>query len=426
MHNKSQKITKKYRHISGWDNRVFNFVRDHPIGVPVATFGILLLLSGIILFTFGHVRRNDVPVRNSQIVIISYDHHEQIVPSNAPTVGALLQKLAIPLNAGDVVEPALTTHINQDNFRVNIYRALPVRIVDGTTVKYGSSAATTARSIATQAGVTIYPEDKLYKEATTEFLRDYSIGQTVSISRSTPVNLNLYGAAIPTRTQATTVKELLAEKHIKISKVDTVKPALSSPITPDIAVAVIRNGIRTITEKHDIAIPIQTINDPTLSYGTSAIRQVGSPGQEVVTYQVNVQNGVEVSRNILQSVVVKPPVTQIVVNGVNLGGIKGDMALAGIDPGDYNYVDYIVSRESGWCPTKAQGQYGGCPPYAGSVPSGGGYGLCQATPGSKMASAGADWATNPVTQLRWCSGYAHSRYGSWEAAYNHWLSYHNW
>jgi len=102
------------------------------------------------------------------------------------------------------------------------------------------------------------------------------------------------------------------------------------------------------------------------------------------------------------------------------------MALAGIAPGDYQYVDYIIGRESGWCPTKAQGQYGGCPPYAGSVPSGGGYGLCQSTPGSKMASAGADWATNPVTQLKWCNGYAVSRYGSWAAAYNHWLVSHNW
>jgi hypothetical protein len=43
-----------------------------------------------------------------------------------------------------------------------------------------------------------------------------------------------------------------------------------------------------------------------------------------------------------------------------------------------------------------------------------------------MASAGADWATNPITQLRWCDGYATSRYGGWAAAYNHWLAYHVW
>src|SRR6185437_11391330 len=127
-----------------------------------------------------------------------------------------------------------------------------------------------------------------------------------------------------------------------------------------------------------------------------------------------------VSRTVIQTVVVQPAVPQIVVVGSSLSGIKGDMALAGISPSDYQYVDYIVSHESGWCPTKAQGQYGGCPPYSGFVTSYGGYGLCQSTPGIKMATAGADWATNPITQLKWCSGYAQARYGSWYNAYEHW------
>ncbi len=45
------------------------------------------------------------------------------------------------------------------------------------------------------------------------------------------------------------------------------------------------------------------------------------------------------------------------------------------------------------------------------------YGIPQANPGSKMASAGKDWRTNPVTQLRWLHGYAVGRYGSECAAW---------
>ncbi|MEI9914097.1 MAG: hypothetical protein WDN66_03915 [Candidatus Saccharibacteria bacterium] len=55
-----------------------------------------------------------------------------------------------------------------------------------------------------------------------------------------------------------------------------------------------------------------------------------------------------------------------------------------------------------------------------------GYGLCQATPGYKMASAGSDWATDPITQLKWCNGYAVSRYGGWYNAYVHWINNGNW
>lgn len=44
------------------------------------------------------------------------------------------------------------------------------------------------------------------------------------------------------------------------------------------------------------------------------------------------------------------------------------------------------------------------------------YGIPQSLPGSKMASHGADWRTNPVTQFRWMQDYVYGRYGSWEAA----------
>ena len=45
-------------------------------------------------------------------------------------------------------------------------------------------------------------------------------------------------------------------------------------------------------------------------------------------------------------------------------------------------------------------------------PNSSAYGIPQALPGSKMASEGADWATNPVTQIRWGLVYIRDRYGS--------------
>ncbi len=42
-------------------------------------------------------------------------------------------------------------------------------------------------------------------------------------------------------------------------------------------------------------------------------------------------------------------------------------------------------------------------------PSSGAYGIPQALPGEKMASAGADWQTNPATQINWGIGYIRRR-----------------
>jgi TP901 family phage tail tape measure protein len=53
-------------------------------------------------------------------------------------------------------------------------------------------------------------------------------------------------------------------------------------------------------------------------------------------------------------------------------------------------------------------------------PSSGAYGIPQALPAGKMASAGADWRTNPATQIRWGLGYIKSVYGTPGGAYSKW------
>jgi uncharacterized protein YabE (DUF348 family) len=426
MHSKKTKLSQRFQVDRNKHIRRLKKIRRHPaFTIPALTFGGLLLLTAaaFLVFTKGSAR---IKPSDSRIVIISHDHVEQTVPTHEPTVGALLNKLNIKVNPGDVVEPSASSPINQDDFRVNIYRGVPVEIVDGEHRTFTYSAASTPRSIVKQAGVNAFAEDNLNLLPTDNFLTEDAIGQRVVIDRATPVNLNLYGTQIQTRTHAKTVGDLLKEKNIKLAKGDSVNPAVTTPVSSDQSVFIVRNGTKLLTVEQDIPMPTQTVEDSSLTVGTTAVRQQGSPGKQVLTYQINLKNGIEVGRTQIQSVTTQQPVTQIVAQGTNLSGIKGDMALAGISPGDYQYADYIISHESGWCPTKAQGQYGGCPAYAGSVPAYGGYGLCQSTPGSKMSSAGADWATNPVTQLKWCSSYAARTYGGWAAAYNHWLSSHNW
>ena len=74
----------------------------------------------------------------------------------------------------------------------------------------------------------------------------------------------------------------------------------------------------------------------------------------------------------------------------------------------------IVDRENpSWDPTVYNRQGSGA------------YGLPQALPGHKMASAGADWRTNPYTQLRWMLRYVNERYGGPCEALAFWRA-HRW
>ena len=71
----------------------------------------------------------------------------------------------------------------------------------------------------------------------------------------------------------------------------------------------------------------------------------------------------------------------------------------GMAESEYGCLVALWNRESGWN-VYAQNR------------SSGAYGIPQALPGSKMASAGADWATNPKTQILWGLSYVSGRYGT--------------
>ncbi|MEE1756307.1 transglycosylase SLT domain-containing protein [Streptomyces sp. SP18CS02] len=81
-------------------------------------------------------------------------------------------------------------------------------------------------------------------------------------------------------------------------------------------------------------------------------------------------------------------------------------------PGDqFQCFSNIVDHESTWN-------------YRAQNPSSGAYGLVQALPGSKMSSAGADWQTNPATQIKWGLNYMNDRYGSPCGAWDFWQANH--
>ena len=79
-------------------------------------------------------------------------------------------------------------------------------------------------------------------------------------------------------------------------------------------------------------------------------------------------------------------------------------------PTNFTSLVQLWNGESGWN-------------YLATNPSSGAYGIPQALPADKMASAGADWRTNAATQIRWGLGYIKSTYGSPCAAWSHEQAY---
>jgi murein DD-endopeptidase MepM/ murein hydrolase activator NlpD len=82
------------------------------------------------------------------------------------------------------------------------------------------------------------------------------------------------------------------------------------------------------------------------------------------------------------------------------------VAARGWSSGEFGCLDALWTRESGW-------------DYTATNASSGAYGIPQALPGSKMATAGADWQTNPATQIQWGLDYIAGSYGTPCGAWAH-------
>jgi resuscitation-promoting factor RpfB len=83
----------------------------------------------------------------------------------------------------------------------------------------------------------------------------------------------------------------------------------------------------------------------------------------------------------------------------------GLLSSYGFASSQWGCLDDLWERESGWV-------------YNAENASGA-YGIPQALPGSKMASAGPDWQTDPTTQIKWGLGYIKSVYGTPCGAWSH-------
>ncbi|MET9256754.1 transglycosylase SLT domain-containing protein [Streptomyces sp. NPDC048182] len=99
------------------------------------------------------------------------------------------------------------------------------------------------------------------------------------------------------------------------------------------------------------------------------------------------------------------------VQGSYSTGQIQSMARQMVPSGQFQCFSNIVDHESSWN-------------YRAVNASSGAYGLFQALPGSKMSSVGADWQTNPATQIKWGLNYMNGRYGSPCGAWSFWQANH--
>ncbi len=292
--------------------------------------------------------------QEAHFVTFYLDGRKLTIKTAAITVGEALTRAKITLGEGDKTEPALDERI-ESNFNINIYRAKPAVVIDGAKQNFVLTSAGDPKSVASDAGLTVYDGDEIELVNNQSFLE---VGDAVVYK-------------------------------------------------------ITRNGGRMLTVEADIPYETKHIRDATIAEGKEVVKEAGEVGRMEQVYQVNFVNNVEVERVLVSETVIKEPMTRVVATGT-LQSIRPEWSQcaewvrqAGVAEADVQTALTLIYHESG-CRVNATNA------------SSGAYGIPQSLPGSKMASMGADWETNPVTQIKWMKQYVEKRYGGWQEALDFW------
>ena len=277
---------------------------------------ILMLVSGLFFVNQALADATKPAAKADEKLVTIYDRGaEKTIVTKARTIREALKLAKFSIDERqDVVEPSLDSEMVAEKYNINIFRARPITIVDGNKRLKVTTAEQTPALIAKAAGIEVFEEDKTTLSNSDNMAVD-GANMVMKIDRASMVNFVLYGKESAIRTYAKTVGELLKEKNIDPKKDDTLSVDRSAKIIPGMKIELWRNGKQTVTTEEDVKFEVEKVQDANRDSGYREVKQAGENGKKNVTYEVEMKNGVEVSRKEIASVVTKEPKKQIEIVG---------------------------------------------------------------------------------------------------------------
>ena len=277
---------------------------------------ILMLVGGLFFVNQALADATKPAAKAGEKLVTIYDRGaEKTIVTKARTIREALKLAKFSIDERqDVVEPSLDSEMVAEKYNINIFRARPITIVDGNKRLKVTTAEQTPALIAKAAGIEVFEEDKTTLSNSDNMAVD-GANMVMKIDRASMVNFVLYGKESVIRTHAKTVGELLKEKNIDPKKDDTLSVDRSAKIISGMKIELWRNGKQTITTEEDVKFEVEKVQDANRDSGYREVKQAGENGKKNVTYEIEMKNGVEVSRKEIASVVTKEPKKQIEIVG---------------------------------------------------------------------------------------------------------------
>ena len=337
------------------------------------------------------------------VAVNHYGQQRVLLVDRDTRVANVLEALRIKPGHLDIVLPAPDTLIDRDDFPVTVEHGHLVEVIDGDERFLAVAPKRSPREIVLSLGYELRSDDAIVQHAPVA-----PASVVLEIKRSGDYQININGQLSLAKATARSVASILEELGHGTDGIAYVRPHLHKQVGDS-------DQIVVYYDQPDQSIVIET-----------RVRHIdGQLIEKEYVYQVLYDDaGLEMARNLIEEYIIRQVPLASLTTEEAAGNPEqttshrvGDLDTqqqawlrqAGIAEADWFYVDYIIFHESRWRHQVWNSR--------GSSA----YGLCQALPASKMSSFGADYLTNPITQLRWCDWYAKDRYGGWQAAYQSWL-----
>jgi resuscitation-promoting factor RpfB len=362
-------------------------------------------------------------------VTVDVDGHVMSKSAFGRTIGDVLAGSGVPVASRDRVQPPVDSEATDGEEIVVRHAHRVVLEIDGKSETVWTTALTVGEALDALGSRTAGAQASASRSD--PLGRD---GALLRVSTAKTIHVVDGATTTDTATNASTVRDALRAMGVVLGASDRVSVPLETTLVDGIVIVVSRVTTTSGTQTVVAPYATQQQNDPKLPKGTTVVAQVGHSGTAIVTFEADLIGDQEVARRVLSRVLVSDPVDQIVRVGSAALPVSAPAAALPVSApaaaGTSQAIGQELAAARGWtgdqwaCLDNLWARESGWRVNAGNLSSGA-FGIPQALPGSKMATIGADWQTNPATQITWGLNYIAGRYATPCVAWAFW-SAHNW
>lgn len=243
-------------------------------------------------------------------VVIAADGDVQTIKTTSKTVGELLEDLGIDVGEYDELSHVESTEI-VDGMEIRFETAHKVSLtIDGETEEYHTTAITVGQ---------FFEEEDLtfsrYDDISHSNIAIIHDNFDIEVTKAIPVVINDGGEKEEVWTTEETVEDLLENEDIEYDKNDRIEPALDEDIEEDMQVKVTYVTTKKVDKEENVPFEVEKKNDGSLKKGTQKTVKDGKDGTILRTYEITLENGEEVNREVIDEDVVEPKQNKVIAVG---------------------------------------------------------------------------------------------------------------